>query len=57
MHWAEPDEDHLVQLMRHVYENREEAKERGRKAAKMVRRKLSMEAAAQILIDYLDSKF
>jgi hypothetical protein len=27
--WAQPDEDHLAYLMRHVYENREEAVAKG----------------------------
>jgi len=32
--WAEADEDHLVQLMRHVYEHREEAAGKGQRAAR-----------------------
>lgn len=32
MMWAEPNLDHLKQLMRHAYENREEVKERGKNA-------------------------
>ena len=31
--WAEPDLDHLVDLMRHVYEHREEAAARGARAS------------------------
>jgi glycosyltransferase involved in cell wall biosynthesis len=31
--WAEADEHHLVHLMRHVYENREEAADKGRLAS------------------------
>lgn len=34
--WAEADEDHLVHLMRHVVEHREEAKEKGQIAARDV---------------------
>lgn len=32
--WAEADEDHLVQLMRHVYGHREEAAGKGQRAAR-----------------------
>jgi hypothetical protein len=35
--WFEPDSGALVRTLRHVYENREEAAQRGREAAKMVR--------------------
>lgn len=31
--WAEPDEDHVIELMRHVYDNRNEAKMLGEKAS------------------------
>jgi glycosyltransferase involved in cell wall biosynthesis len=31
--WAQPDPDHLVHLMRHVYENREEAAAKGARAS------------------------
>jgi GT2 family glycosyltransferase len=31
--WADPDPDHLAILLRHVFENREEAAEKGRRAA------------------------
>jgi GT2 family glycosyltransferase len=34
--WADPDPEHLRFLLRHVYENREEAKDRGRAAASEV---------------------
>jgi glycosyltransferase involved in cell wall biosynthesis len=38
--WADPDLDHAAELMRHVYENREEAKNIGRKAREDVLRLL-----------------
>jgi glycosyltransferase involved in cell wall biosynthesis len=38
--WADPDLDHAAQLMRRVYENREEARAIGRKAREDVRRLL-----------------
>lgn len=34
--WADPDMDHLSALLRHVFENQEEAKEKGRRAAEDV---------------------
>jgi glycosyltransferase involved in cell wall biosynthesis len=34
--WANPDEKHLRHLMRHVYENREEAKEKGKYASEYI---------------------
>ncbi len=38
--WADPDLDHAAQLMRRVYENREEARAIGRKACEDIRRLL-----------------
>jgi glycosyltransferase involved in cell wall biosynthesis len=35
--WAEPDEEHLASLLRHVYEHRDEARERGLRASARVR--------------------
>lgn len=32
--WAQPDREHLAQLLRYVYENREEASHRGQQAAR-----------------------
>ena len=34
--WAEPDEEHVIALMRRVYQNREEARNKGALAAQMV---------------------
>ena len=45
--WAEPDEDHLVHLLRHVYENREEAAEKGRLASAEVLSKWTWHHAAE----------
>ena len=55
--WAAPDVDHLVELMRHVYENRDKAKAKGDQAAGYVRRHFSTENVAKKLVKYLDSKF
>ncbi len=46
-HWAAPSEDHLVSLLRHVAENRNEAREKGARAAVDVIALWSMEASAQ----------
>jgi glycosyltransferase involved in cell wall biosynthesis len=45
--WAEPDEDHLIHLMRHVYENREEAAARGNRASEVVLANWTWQQAAQ----------
>jgi len=45
--WAQPDEDHLVSLMRHVYENREEAAAKGAAASEEVLRRWTWREAAR----------
>ena len=45
--WAEPDLAHAARLMRHVFENREEAGRRGRRGGEEVRRNHSTEAAGR----------
>ncbi|HUW69826.1 MAG TPA: glycosyltransferase [bacterium] len=40
--WAEPDEFHLKNLLRHVYENPEEARQKGARAARDVSEKWSL---------------
>jgi glycosyltransferase involved in cell wall biosynthesis len=55
--WAEPSEDHLVELMREVYEDRKASKAKGKKAAKYVRKNLTMVNSANKIIDYLNVKF
>jgi glycosyltransferase involved in cell wall biosynthesis len=39
--WGEPDVEHLAQLMRHVYENREEAQDVGARGAREIRQRYS----------------
>ena len=41
--WAEPDTGHLKQLLRHVYEHKEEAAAKGERAARDAREKWSLE--------------
>lgn len=55
--WADPDEGQLIELMRHLYENRDEGIKKGAKAAKAVRKRFDKMVVAQQLIDYLDLKF
>lgn len=45
--WAEPDGEHLVHLMRHVYENREEAAAKGARASEEVLAKWTWRHAGQ----------
>jgi len=44
--WAQPDEEHLIHLMRHVYEHREEAAAKGALASRAVLGRLSWDRAA-----------
>ncbi|MDF1792491.1 MAG: glycosyltransferase family 4 protein [Thalassobaculaceae bacterium] len=46
--WAEPDWRHLRHLMRHVYENREEARDRGQAGSAHVRRQVTWDRAADV---------
>jgi Predicted glycosyltransferases len=52
--WADPDEEHLMYLMRHVYENREEAIKKGNIAAEEVAEKWTWEMAAKKIITRLN---
>jgi len=47
--WAEPDVGHAARLMRHVFEDRREAGERGRRAAEDLRRNHSAEVAGRAM--------
>jgi glycosyltransferase involved in cell wall biosynthesis len=46
--WLEPDFAELARTLRHVYENREEAAQRGRSAARHVRREFSWPRVIQL---------
>jgi len=46
-HWAQPDEDHLVHLLRHVYEHRDEAAAKGTVASEEVLTRWTWRQAAQ----------
>lgn len=52
--WAEPDYEHLRQLMRQSVENRAETRDMGLRAGRRVHRNWTWEKAARQLIGYLD---
>lgn len=52
--WAEPDEAHLVRLLRYVYEHPEEAKGKGMRAARDVIEKWSVPVTAQRMRNRLE---
>jgi hypothetical protein len=54
-HWAEPSFADLRRLMRHVFQNREEARARGETAAREVRAQWTWDHAARKIIARLDS--
>ena len=47
LRWADPDPDHLVHLMRHVYQHRDEARAVGARAAETVAREWTWEQTAR----------
>jgi hypothetical protein len=51
--WANPDVMHLRHLMRHVYENREEAKEKGKIASKHILSNFTWDHAAKKALELL----
>lgn len=53
--WADPDPEHLRHLLRHVYENRDEARRRGEAAALETAQKWSWDRSAAKIIARLDA--
>jgi GT2 family glycosyltransferase len=53
--WSEPDAEHLRHLLRHVYENRDEARSRGLAAASEMAARWTWRQAARRMIDRLDA--
>jgi len=53
--WAEPDPDHLSHLLRHVFENREEAAAKGRAAAAEMRERWTWRHAARRIVERVES--
>jgi GT2 family glycosyltransferase len=55
LRWAQPSYDECRRMMRHVFENREEARARGAAASSWVRENFSWERSARAAIDRLTS--
>ena len=53
--WAEADQSHGAKLMRHVYENQEEAKAKGQKLKTYLKENFSAEVIGQKIIDAIRS--
>jgi len=53
--WAEPDCGHAIELMRHVYNNQHEAKEKGEALKNYITENLSWEKVGQKIIDVIES--
>jgi len=53
--WAEPDCGHAIKLMRHVYNNQEEAIEKGRILKKYIAENLSWDKVGQKMLDVIKS--
>jgi glycosyltransferase involved in cell wall biosynthesis len=54
-YWASPNEKHASQLMKYVYENRDEAKERGKKLQNYIDGNLNWKVIGQKIIDSIRS--
>ena len=53
--WADPDPEHLRFLLRHVYENRDEARRKGAAAAEEMAQKWTWDHAAAKILTRLDA--
>lgn len=53
--WAEPDCGHAMELMKHVYNNQEEAREKGAMLRKYIAENLSWEKVGQKMLDVIRS--
>ncbi len=53
--WAEPDTEHLRHLLRHVYEQRDEARQRGQAAAREMAARWTWEASARRIVQRLEA--
>ncbi len=53
--WADPDEEHLVHLMRYVYEHQEEARCKGAAASKAALENWTWDKAADKILDRLNA--
>ncbi|HMA18904.1 MAG TPA: glycosyl transferase, partial [Thermoanaerobaculia bacterium] len=53
--WADPDPEHIRHLLRHVYENRDEAKRRGAAAAREIAARWSWDSSAVKILARLEA--
>jgi glycosyltransferase involved in cell wall biosynthesis len=53
--WAQPSEFHLRRLMRHVYENQEEARAKGKRASEHILREWTWDCAARKIMARMDA--
>ena len=53
--WADPDSEHLRHLLRHVYENRDQARSRGLAAAREIAQRWTWPQAARRIVARLDA--
>lgn len=54
--WAIPDEDHLIELMRRIYQNRTEARAKGLRASRAIRERFPMARPGRQILDILEGK-
>ena len=52
--WAEPSKEHLIHFMRHAYNNREEVRDKGARAAKRMKRDFPWEKKISMYLDALN---
>ncbi|KKM21785.1 hypothetical protein LCGC14_1631970 [marine sediment metagenome] len=51
--WCEPDMEHAMKLMRHAYDNRDEAAGKGKKARQLVEDKFTWDKVGDLMLDRL----
>ncbi len=57
MKWAQPDLEHATELMRYVYEHREEASSRARTAAEELKVRYSLESVGLLAVNHLSQLY
>jgi glycosyltransferase involved in cell wall biosynthesis len=55
--WAEPDEEHLIELMRYCYNNQDEAKKMGELGSKWVHKNMTWDKNIHLFFDVLNKYF
>lgn len=54
-YWCEPNMEHAIQTMRHVYNNRDEAREKGRKARELISKNFTYDVVGKGIVDRLQA--